>query len=110
VPSHYVVEPPHPWTPAGPAPELAPSAELAAISLPPPRPLDLEERGFFAGDTLRLELAVVDRRTGAPLWTKEVEGEVDPRDAGAVEQLLAGALADVNGWVPGPSLSAPPAG
>jgi hypothetical protein len=100
---HYVVEPPHPHEPLAAAPGPAEASELAAVSLPPPRALDLERRGYFAGDLLRLELAVVDRRSGAAIWTKEVEGEVDPRDAAAVEKLLSAALADGKGWVPGPA-------
>jgi hypothetical protein len=93
-------EPPPVWDSQQPAPAWTPPPELASISLPPPPPLDLERRGFFEGDMLRLELFVVDRRDGAPIWTKVVDGEVDPRDARAVGQLLSGALADSNGWNP----------
>lgn len=99
-PQWAYAEPPPVWEAEQPAPAWTPPAELASISLPPPPPLDLERRGFFEGDTLRLELFVVDPRYGTPIWTKVVEGEVDPRDAKAVEQLLSGALADSNGWSP----------
>ncbi|HEY6098856.1 MAG TPA: hypothetical protein VIW03_05475 [Anaeromyxobacter sp.] len=93
------------WPPQGrdpqvPAPDATAPAEHAAITLPPPPPLDLRDRGFFEGDTLRLELVVVDRRDGTPLWTKVVDGAVDPRDAHAVEQLLGDAVADGYGWIP----------
>ncbi|HEY6003301.1 MAG TPA: hypothetical protein VIV57_10545 [Anaeromyxobacter sp.] len=93
-------EPPPIWYGAQPAPPWTLPPELASISLPPPPPLDLDRRGFFEGDTLRLELFVVDRGSGAPIWTKVVDGEVDPRDAQAVEKLLSGALADSSGWTP----------
>ena len=89
-PGHYVVEGPAERRDAqAPAPAWPPAEELAAVSLPPPSPLDLGKRGFFEGDSLRLELVVVDRRAGTPRWTKVVEAEVDPRDAQAVERLLA---------------------
>ncbi len=93
-------EPPQGWDSQRPAPAWAPSAQLASVSLPPAPALDLRGRGFFEGDTLRLELIVVDCRDGTPLWTKTVEGEIDPRDARAVEQLLGGAVADGGGWIP----------
>jgi hypothetical protein len=99
-PGQYVyVDPPPVWgTPVPPPPPPPPEGELTAVSLPPPPPLDLENRGFFDGDTVRLELVVVDRHSGAPLWTKTVDGEIDPRDAAAVEQLLYDAVADQTGW------------
>ncbi len=86
-----------------------PLDELAEVSLPPPRPLDVADRGFFAGDALRLELVVVDPRNGTPLWTKVVEGNVDPRDARAVRRLLDRALADEAGRVPASWQDAQPA-
>jgi hypothetical protein len=104
-PAQYDAAPEAPtyWSPEDAAPPWTPPAELASISLPPPPPLDLERRGFFEGDTLRLELVVVDRRGGAPLWSKTVDGEVDPRDPAAVERLLQGALADPRGWTATPA-------
>jgi hypothetical protein len=56
------------------------------------------DRGYFAGDLLRLELTLVDRRTGTPLWVKTVECDADPRDPAAVRALLDGALDDPSGW------------
>ncbi len=88
------------WESQVPAPAWAPSEELPEISLPPLEPLDVADRGFFDGDTLRLELVVVDRRDGRPLWTKVVDGKVDPRDAQAVQRLLDEAVADEHGWMP----------
>jgi hypothetical protein len=95
--------PPYAWLP----PALAATdavddreAAEAVVSLPPLPPLALDDRGFFDGDTLRLELTLVDRATGAPLWVKRVEKGVDPRDAKAVRALLDGALDDPKGWAP----------
>ncbi len=72
--------------------------EIASVTLPPPRPLDVEGRGFFDGDQLRLELVLVDRHSGVPLWVKTIEENVDVRDARAVRQVLDRALADPSGW------------
>jgi len=82
--------------PAGPVPPGAPPAWT--VVLPSPRPLDVADRGYFAGDLLRLELTLVDRRTGTPLWVKTVERDADPRDPAAVRALLDGALDDPSGW------------
>ncbi len=93
-------QPPERLPAQAPAAVWPPGEELAAVSLPPPSPLDVDRRGFFDKDTLRLELVVVDRRAGTPQWTKVVEARVDPRDAQAVEQVLRDAVADGGGWVP----------
>ncbi len=91
-------EPGAPWhAPTGGPPDLAP-VEIASVTLPPPRPLDVEGRGFFDGDQLRLELVLVDRRGGNALWVKSVEDNVDVRDARAVRKLLDRALGDPSGW------------
>jgi hypothetical protein len=111
-PGQYVyVDPPPVWGEpvSPPPPPPPPGGEITAVSLRPPPPLDLEQRGFFDGDTVRLELVVVDRHSGAPLWTKTVDGEIDPRDAAAVEQLLYDAVADQTGWAPAVAAPAPPA-
>jgi hypothetical protein len=92
-------------TSAPPGPEAA--AEVAAISLPPLQPLEVERRGFFAGDALRLELTLVDRSTGDPLWVKTIEKDVDPRDGKAVRALVDGALDDPSGWLPATPAPAP---
>lgn len=107
---YFPGEPPEGWGPEEyTGSPQTPSTELAAIALPPPPPLDVDRRGFFQGDSLRLELVVVDRSSGAPLWSKVVDGEIDPRDAHAVEQLLRDAVADGRGWTPSsaPSPAAP---
>jgi hypothetical protein len=95
--------PPYAWAPAPftapDAPEAAPDEKLA-IRLPPLPPFPVEERGFWDGDALRLELTLVERASGAPLWVKRVEQGIDPRDARAVRALLDKALDDPSGWVP----------
>lgn len=79
-------------------PEREPApAELVLAPMPP---LDVARRGFFAKDTTRLELTLVDRSTLAPLWVKTVEDDVDPRDADGVRALLDRALEDPAGWEP----------
>jgi hypothetical protein len=59
----------------------------------------VEERGFFEGDALTLELTMVDRVSGEPRWVKWVETETDPCDRAAVRQVLRRALAEPAGWV-----------
>jgi hypothetical protein len=98
------------YAPAGAAweaaPEIAPPdatpphvEEIAAVTLWPPLPLDVEGRGFFARDQLRLELILVDRHSGAVLSAKMVEDEADARDAASVRGVLDRALADPAGWI-----------
>ncbi len=94
--------PPAEWSDTvvtGPPPPPAPE-RVTEVALAPPPPLDLERRGFFAGDSTRLELTLVDRATGSPLWVKTVEGDCDPRDAAKVRELLDRALDDQGGWEP----------
>ncbi|MBI5070064.1 MAG: hypothetical protein HZB56_17655 [Deltaproteobacteria bacterium] len=108
-------EPVPPLAPAEPAPasqealpvEPPPEAPLAELMLPPPPAMDLESRGFFAGDAVRAELLLVDRTSGEPLWMKVVESESDPCDAAKVKELLDGALDDPQGWVPAGAPSPP---
>jgi len=80
----------------------APAPPASQARLPPMAPPSFEERGFFAGDLLVLELTLVDRLTGEPRWTKWVEEEVDPCDARAVRQVLDRAFAEASGWQPAP--------
>ncbi len=94
--SESIVTGPPPPTPPPPPPEPGPDE----IVLPPPPPLDVERRGFFAGDSTRLELTLVDRATMRPLWVKAVESKDDPRDTAAVRALLDRALADPRWWYP----------
>jgi hypothetical protein len=62
--------------------------------------MDVSRRGFFDDDMTRLELTLVDRATGRPLWVKIVERKADPRDAEAVRKLLDDALDQPGGWEP----------
>jgi len=89
-----------------PAPEEPPAvADLAPVEaglvvLPAFPPLQVEDRGFFDGDSLVLELTLVDRVSGEPRWTKWVEDHVDPLDQQAVLQVVDRALAEATGWQP----------
>jgi hypothetical protein len=74
-------------------PEASPEpAAPWAIRLVPPPPLPVQARGFFQGDSLQVELTLVDRATGQPRWRKTIEREVDPRSAPAVKRVLDEAL------------------
>jgi hypothetical protein len=75
------------------------AAPVAEVSLAAPPELPLGERGFFAGDELLLELVLVDRHDGTPLWRKEVHAKVNPCDARAVRRVVDGALGS-EGWMP----------
>ncbi|HET8539951.1 MAG TPA: hypothetical protein VFL83_08785 [Anaeromyxobacter sp.] len=96
--------PPAPWSDAvatSAVPEAAPvDVPTAHVTLPPPPPLEVARRGFFARDSTRLELTLVDRATGRPLWVKTVERGIDLRDPGAVRALLDSALDAPDGWEP----------
>jgi len=82
-------------------PAEAPTAPEAphAVALAPPPPLPVGARGFFQGDSLLLELTLVDRQTGRPYWRKTLVREVDPRDARQVRAAVDEALGR-GGWVP----------
>jgi hypothetical protein len=81
--------------PASPWQDEDEAAELAdpAPALPPVPELGLDERGYFAGDVVVLDLTLVDRRTGKPVWTRTVRDEIDPRDHAAVARAVDRALA-----------------
>lgn len=64
-----------------------------APALPPVAELGLDDRGTFAGDVVVLDLTLVDRRTGNPVWTRTVREEMDPRDEAAVARAIDRALA-----------------
>jgi hypothetical protein len=64
-----------------------------APALPPVPELGLDERGYFAGDVVVLDLTVVDRRSGQPVWTRTVREEIDPSDPAAMARAIARALA-----------------
>jgi hypothetical protein len=79
-------------------PEPAEPDDVAELQLPPPEPLAVDRRGFFDGDLLRLEVWIVDRKTGQPLRKKTVKEGVDPRNAEAVRKALDKVLRP-GGWV-----------
>jgi hypothetical protein len=83
-----------------PGPTPVPEEPVAEVSLRVPPPMNVAGRGFFAGDLTRLELTLVDRATSRPLWVKTVERGIDPRNAAAVQDLLADALDEPGGWEP----------
>jgi hypothetical protein len=80
--------------------ELDGPEEEPTVTVAPPPPLDLADRGYFAGDLLRLELLLVDPRDGQVLASKTVSREVDVRDAHAVRTLVSRALDEPRGWAP----------
>jgi hypothetical protein len=82
--------PPEPPPPPPPPPEETPPIELPPLS--PTVSFALDDRGFFAGGQVALQLDLVDRATGEVLWSKAVAADEDPRDAGALHELLSEAL------------------
>lgn len=88
---------------AGPPPPPDPEtiAEVA-LELPPLSPevsFNVQDRSFFAGPQTALQLDLIDRATGRLLWSKAVNAEADPLDAGAIGKVLDEALKDVS-WAP----------
>jgi hypothetical protein len=72
---------------------------VSEVRLSAPAPLPLEERGFFAGDDLLVELVAVDRITGQPRLRKVARRSVDPTNAVEVRKFLRRALAE-GAWEP----------
>jgi hypothetical protein len=72
--------------------------ELTELRLGPPPVLPLEERGFFAGDDLMVELVVVDRVTGEPRMRKLARKDADPTDVAEVRKFLREVIASKDGW------------
>lgn len=93
-----------PW-PDAQGPEAF-AADAVMVTLPPPPPLELADRGYFASDLLRLELLLVDPRDATVRAVKTVAREVDVRDRKAVRAILAAALDEPAGWSPGPDPAA----
>lgn len=103
-------EPPPAFPPDdGPSPMIAdaeppaPAAEPEPAPPPPPPALELpallesadfpvSDRGFFAGPRTSLQVDLLDRATGRPVWTRAVAGDVDPLDPAAVARLMNDAL------------------
>jgi hypothetical protein len=77
--------------------EVDPDAEPPPpprLELPPFAAPDMEHRGFFDGDEIRLQVAVLDRATGRLLWVNESKTDGDPRDRSDVEHALDEVFAD----------------
>jgi hypothetical protein len=72
-------------------------ATAPAPKLPEMPALQLGNRGTFDGDRTLLQLDLVDRSSGALLWTKTVEHDRDPRDRDDVARLVSLALRG-QGW------------
>jgi hypothetical protein len=85
-------------------PEPAPVSE---VHLGPPAPLPLEQRGFFAGDDMLVELVAVDRMTGEPRLRKVARRSIDPTDAAEVRKFLRRALVE-GAWEPVPAAPGSP--
>lgn len=89
---------PYPGAPPPPADEPETRSEPAAqpqLQLPPlseTAGFAVEERGFFAGAQTALQLDLLDRATGAVLWSQAVRGDVDPLNPEEVSALLDQAL------------------
>jgi hypothetical protein len=71
---------------------------LPPYPVPETPPFNPEERGFFDGDEVVLELELRDARTDQVIWANAVKGSVDPRDQAALASLLDGAFAGQS-WV-----------
>ncbi|MGC3997145.1 MAG: hypothetical protein QM767_06330 [Anaeromyxobacter sp.] len=95
--------PPPDAEPAAPLEQAPP--EVQEVALAPVVPLAVDQRGFFDGDVLELDVTLVDRYTGEPLWWKRVRKDADPLDAPAVRRAVSEALRD-EGWLPPPPLPA----
>jgi hypothetical protein len=80
----------------------APAANAPALSLPPLAPeadFAVEDRGYFSSSQTSLQLDLLDRETGAVLWSKAVASDADPLNPGEVSSLVDDALADAP-WAP----------
>jgi hypothetical protein len=70
--------------------DVEPDAEPPppGLELPPFAIPDVEHRGFFDGDEIRLQVAVLDRATGRLLWVNEAKTDGDPRDRRDIDHAL----------------------
>jgi hypothetical protein len=87
-------EPP-PLTASG-SDEPLPPEDTAPLELPqllPPANFNVDDRGFFDGTHLALQLDLLDRASGAVLWSKPVATDGNPCDPADVGRLLEAALA-----------------
>jgi hypothetical protein len=76
-------------------------------ALPPAAALDVSRRGFFARDAFVLDLVLVERRTGRPVWARSIQRDADARDARAVAEGIAEGLAEL-ALAPHPAPDGPP--
>jgi hypothetical protein len=68
--------------------EPEPPRPVTELQLGAVQPLPVDERSFWAGDDMVVELVVVDRMTGEPRLRKVARRDIDPCDVKAVRQLL----------------------
>jgi hypothetical protein len=80
----------------GPAEELPAPPPPPEFMLPELPPFQLQRRGFFDGDDTLLELDLVDRASGALLWSNQVRSNIDPRSRDDVDDLFVRALDNVS--------------
>ena len=80
----------------GAPPALRLNGRLVKLQLPPltwPATFRVDDRGFFSGPQMAIQLDLLDRATGQLLWSKAVTDDADPMDAKAVAKLLDDAFA-----------------
>jgi hypothetical protein len=96
--------PPEAYASNGPPapPDAGPPIELPPLS--PPADFVVEDRGFFAGPHVALQVDLVDRATGEVLWSRPVASDGNPLDVNDVRQLLHAALVNES-WATGPAFS-----
>jgi hypothetical protein len=96
--------PPEAYASNGPPapPDAGPPIELPPLS--PPADFGVEDRGFFDGPHVALQLDLVDRATGEVLWSRPVASDGNPCDANDVRQLVHAALVNES-WATGPAFS-----
>jgi hypothetical protein len=73
-------------------PDVGPPIELPPLA--PPADFSVEDRGFFAGPHVAMQLDLVDRATGEVLWSRPVASDGNPLDVNDVRKLLQVALAN----------------
>ena len=95
-----------PWAGAGDGRSWGEGA-VPAPALPPVAALDVSRRGFFARDAFVLDLVLVERRTGRPVWAKSIQRDADARDARAVAEGIEEGLAEL-ALAPHPAPDGPP--
>jgi hypothetical protein len=102
--SNGLPHPPEAYASNGPPapPDAGPPIELPPLS--PPADFDVEDRSFFAGPHVALQLDLVDRATGEVLWSRPVASDGNPCDANDVRQLVHAALVNES-WATGPAFS-----